>query len=128
MNYKPRNYNSVAPYLVTGDARRLAELLKIVFKAEVLRVFEDDRQRVVHMEVRIDDSVIMLSDGNEVHQPMPALVHVYVPDVDAAYQRAIDAGCEPDSAPRVNPGEIDKRGGFKDFAGNLWSVSTQTQQ
>jgi uncharacterized glyoxalase superfamily protein PhnB len=50
---------------------------------------------------------------------------VYVPDVDATYQRALAAGAEAVQAPKQNPGEVDRRGAVKDPAGNTWWIATQ---
>lgn len=56
---------------------------------------------------------------------MIALLHVYVSDVDEVYHRALKFGCEGLEEPVQKDGEGDKRELFKDFAGNMWSVTTQ---
>jgi PhnB protein len=53
------------------------------------------------------------------------VIHVYVPDVDQTFQKAVDAGCEIVEMPKKKEEDPDKRATFKDFAGNLWSVGTQ---
>lgn len=124
-NFKPKNYNSVSPYLIVDEAQRLADLLKAVFGAEELRKFERPDGSIMHMEVRIDDSVIMLSDATEDYPADATMLHVYVVDSDATYKKAIENGCQPIEQPVNKEGDPDKRGSFLDFAGNFWSVSTQ---
>ncbi|HEY0711641.1 MAG TPA: VOC family protein, partial [Polyangia bacterium] len=76
-------------------------------------------------EVQVEDSVVMLGGASETYPPNKLLIHVYVPNVDEVYRRAIAAGCTAEQPPREQPGDPDKRGSFIDFSGNTWSVSTQ---
>ncbi|HEY0707156.1 MAG TPA: VOC family protein [Polyangia bacterium] len=123
--YKPSGYNSVSPYLVVSEAHRMIALLETVFDAKRLRRYDNPDGSIMHAEVRVGDSVIMLGGASETYPPNRLLIHVYVPDVDEVYRRAIAAGCEAEQAPREQPGDPDKRGSFKDFAGNSWAVATQ---
>ena len=122
--YKPDDYTSVAPYLIVDGAARTIEFLTRVFDAVELRRFPDADGKVVHAEVRVDDTVIMIADGNEGWPPVPSHVHVYVKDVDAAYARALEAGAAPVQAP-VKKDDADKRGGVKDAGGTTWWIATQ---
>lgn len=79
----------------------------------------------MHAEVRIDDSVIMLSDASEQWPAVAVIMHVYVRDADKVYERALTLGCKAVQAPKQQDGDPDRRGTFSDFAGNMWSVSTQ---
>lgn len=124
-DFKPTGYTSVSPYLIVKDAKRLANLLQQIFNAQPLRKYENENGRIVHMEVRLDDSVIMMSDGSESYPPQPFLLHVYVPDVHSTFKKATDAGCQVVEQPINREGDPDTRGMFKDFDGNLWTVSTQ---
>lgn len=126
--FKPSGYNSVSPYLVVNGAQKMIDLLKNVFDAKELRRYAAPDGHIVHAEVRIDDSVIMMADATDAYRPTPCLIHVYVEDVDAIYAKAIDAGCKPVEAPKEREGDPDRRGGFKDFDENYWSVSTQVNK
>lgn len=126
-DFKPAGYTSVSPYLIVKDAKRLANLLQQIFNARQLRKYENGNGGIVHMEVKLDDSIIMMSDGSEAYPPQPFLLHVYVPDVHEVFKKAIDAGCEVIEQPANKPGDPDTRGTFKDFDGNLWAVSTQKE-
>lgn len=121
--YKPDGYTSVAPYLIVSDAARTIDFLKRVFGAKELRRFEGERGRLMHAEVRIDDTVIMMGDSAEGWPPVPSHVHVYVTDVDATYRKALDAGATSMQEP-VEKGDPDKRGGVKDPIGTTWWIAT----
>jgi len=125
MNFKPTEYNSVSPYFIVNDAQRLIDLLVNLFDAELLRRYDHANGKIMHTEVKIDDSVIMLADASDQWPAVTCIMHVYVPRVDEVYQKAISLGCTEVQAPKQQEGDPDRRGTFKDFAGNLWSVSTQ---
>jgi len=121
---KPEGYPSVAPYLIVDDAAATIEFLKSALDAVELRRFDDESGGIRHAEVRIDDSVIMLADEAEGWPSSPGHVHVYVPDVDVSYQRALAAGAEPVQEPEQK-GDEDKRGGVKDTGGTTWWIATR---
>ncbi len=91
-SYKPDGYTSVSPYLIVDGANATIEFLRHVFAAVEIRRFADPAGKIMHAEVRIDDTVVMIADGVEGWPPVPSHVHVYVPDVDATYRRALEAG------------------------------------
>lgn len=123
--FKPDGYSSVSPYLVVDGAEATIAFLKTVFGGVELRRYAGDAGKLMHAEVRIDDTVIMLADGMPPEWPaMPAHVHVYVPDVDATYRKAIDAGAQSVQEP-VRKQDEDKRGGVRDAGGTTWWISTR---
>ena len=122
--YKPNNYTSVAPYLIVDGANDTIEFLVQTFGAQRLRHFTDSSGKVMHAEVRIDDTVLMLADSAEGWPSIAANVHIYVPDVDATYQRALDAGALSVQVP-MKKDDADKRGGVKDVGGTTWWIATQ---
>jgi len=124
-NYKPIGYNSVSPYFVVNGAQRFIDLMKQIFNTKELRRYDLPDGTIMHGELQIEDSVIMISDSSDRFPPNTLLIHVYVEDVDVTFRKAIAAGCTSIDAPIVKEGQPDKRGNFKDFAGNFWSVSTQ---
>lgn len=123
--YKPDNYNSVSPYLIVDNAQQLVELLTIIFDAQTLRRFEREDGKIAHLELRLDDTVIMLCDSTDYYKANTTMLHVYVPDVFRTFDKAIENGCELIEKPVKQQGEPDIRGSFFDIAGNYWSVSTQ---
>ena len=123
-DYKPSGYTAVAPYLVVDDAKRTIQFLIAVFDAQPLRMVPAPSGRLMHSEVRIDDTVVMLADGPESWPPNPSHVHIYVRDVDVTYRRALAQGAQSVQEP-VKKEDSDKRGGFKDPSGVTWWVATQ---
>ncbi|HEX6042530.1 VOC family protein [Longimicrobium sp.] len=124
--YKPAGYTDAAPYLIVDGAARTIDFLVQVFGAERLRRFDDPEGGVRHAEVRVGDTVVMLADGGEGYPPQPAHVHVYVPDVDDAYRRALEAGGESVRPPERGD-DPDRRGGVRDPGGTTWWISTQME-
>lgn len=77
-HYKPHDYNSVSPYLIVSDAAATLRFLEQVFAAVPLRQYPDDKGKLRHAEVRIDDTVVMLADSAPGWPSVPAHVHIYV--------------------------------------------------
>ena len=122
--FKPEGYNSVSPYLIVSDAAATISFLQTVFAATLLRRFADDNGRVMHAEMRLDDTVLMLADAAPEWPPVPSYVHVYVADVDATYAAALAAGATSVQEP-VRKQDEDKRGGVRDAGGTTWWISTR---
>lgn len=123
-SYKPAGYSTVSPYLIVDGCARTIEFLQTVFKATEIRRFPDASGKIVHAEVRIDDTVVMIADGNEGWPPVPSHVHIYVKDIDTTYRRALEAGATSVQEP-VKKEDADKRGGVKDSGGTTWWIATK---
>lgn len=124
--FKPQGYPSVSPYLVVNGAQGTIDFLRQVFGATELYRVGDDSGRIHHAEIRIDDSVIMLADGQEGWDALPAHIHIYVPDVDACHARALAAGAENVQTP-LKKDDADKRGGVRDAGGTTWWIGTRVE-
>lgn len=124
-SFKPSGYNSLSPYLIVDGAQKMIDLLKGIFQATELRRYDNPDGTIMHVELRIDDSVIMMADSSSVYPANEFLLHVYVPDVHKTFKMAIDLGCEAIEQPINKEGDPDTRGSFKDFSGNIWAVGTQ---
>lgn len=124
MTFKPNNYSTVSPYLIVADADSTIRFLQTVFGAKEIRRFADDAGRLMHAEVQLGDTVVMLADCSDEWPAMPSYVHVYVPDVDDVYRRAIAAGGISLQEP-VKKEDDDKRGGVKDVGGTTWWIATK---
>jgi PhnB protein len=126
-NWKPVGYSTVSVYLVVDGAQRVIDFLKQIFNATDLRRFSTPDGKIMHAEIRVDDTVVMIADSSGPYPAFPVWLHVYVPDADATYRKALAAGGTPVQEPIRKEGDPDQRGGFKDPAGNTWWVSTQLQ-
>lgn len=122
--YKPDGYTSVAPYLIVNGANDTIDFLKRVFDGVEGRHFTNPDGSVMHAEVRLDDTVVMLADSAPNWPAIPAHVHVYVPDVDATYQRALAAGATSVQEPTKKE-DADRRAGVIDPSGTTWWIATQ---
>jgi uncharacterized glyoxalase superfamily protein PhnB len=119
----PTGFHSVTPYVITKGADSVMGLMKRAFGAvETARVLNAGN-KVAHAEMMIDDSMIELSDGSPPWNPMPCCLHLYVPDVDAIYQRALAAGATSVYAPMDQP-YGDRECGVLDSGGNYWFIAT----
>jgi len=123
--FKPSGYNSVSPYLIVEGAAGTLAFLEKVFGAQILHKFPDDQGKLMHSEVRIDDTVLMIADPAPPDWPSrETFVHIYVPDVDATYRKALAAGAVSVQEP-VKKQDDDKRGGVKDAGGTTWWIATK---
>jgi PhnB protein len=123
--FKPEGYNSASPYFIVNGAEKLIDFLVQLFDAKLLRRYDMPDGSIMHAEVMLDDSVIMMGEASEKFPAITLVMHVYVPDVDATFNKALTLGCESLEAPKQREGDPDRRATFKDFAGNMWSVGTQ---
>lgn len=122
-DWTPRGYPSVVPTLRAEQAERLLIFMQNVFDAEIVHRSADDDGKLQHAEVRIGHGMIEVSDANASWSANESSLHVFVPDVDDCYARAILAGAVPLYDPADMPyGE--RSGGVKDPFGNSWFIST----
>ncbi len=84
---------------------------------------EGDDGSIMHAEVEIGDSVVMIGGVSGEFSPKTAMLHLYVPDVDAWYKRAVEAGAESLRKPTDQP-YGDRSAGLKDGWGNEWWLAT----
>ena len=123
----PDGYGTVTPYLVIPDVAKVIEFLKKAFDAtEAHPPHKDPDGRIMHAEVQIGTSRVMMGEPMGEFTPMPAMLHLYVEDCDALYKRAIDAGATP-VMPVTDQFYGDRSGGVKDLAGNMWWISTHKE-
>lgn len=121
--YRPEGFGTITPYLIVPNASRLIQFLVEAFDASETMVVKDEAGKIRHASFVIGDSPIELADGNPQWHPMTAGLHVYVPDTDASYARAIAAGGTSLYEPTDMPyGE--RSGGVMDPAGNHWYLAT----
>lgn len=116
-------FRTITPYLVVREALELIEFVKRAFAAEG-QVLGTGSGGGIHAEFRIGDSMVMIGGGAALEQtPMPTALHYYVPDVDAVYRRALDAGAQSLVEPSDRP-YGDREAAIRDVAGNTWYIAT----
>lgn len=124
-SFKPEGYNSVSPYFIVEDAERFLDFLAKVLDGQLLRRYDRPDGTIMHAEVKIDDSVIMLGNASDRFPPIRLVLHVYHSDVDGVYDKAIAYGCTPLEPPKEQDNDPDRRGTFEDMWGNMWSIGRQ---
>ncbi|MGH9493372.1 MAG: VOC family protein [Candidatus Sulfotelmatobacter sp.] len=130
----PEGYHTLTPFLTVRDAERAIEFYKNAFGAESRGVMKGPDGKVMHAEVKIGDSVVMLSDefpdfGSVSPQGLggsPMGLHIYVQDVDASFDRAVKAGAQVEM-PVMDQFWGDRYGRLKDPFGHKWSIATHTK-
>jgi PhnB protein len=116
----PDGWHNVTPRLVVHDAAKLVEFLKQAFGAT--GEFRTDRPSVI----RIGDSLVMVSSvGPREH--MPAFLYLYVDDIDATFQRALELGAVSLEEPKDVP-YGDRRGMVQDPCDNIWQIATHKEE
>ena len=122
----PSGYHSVTPYLIVEGAPRLIDFLKHTFNAEQSALVNGPDGRVVHAEVKIGDSMVMMSDATDQFKPIASNLYVYVENVDMVYKRALEAGAISVSEP-TNQFYGDRNASVKDPLGNTWGIATHVE-
>jgi len=122
----PEGYHSLTPLLVPERAGKLIDFLKQAFDAKELHRMTAPDGAVMHAELSIGDSRVMLGEATGEHKPMPCSLYLYVPDADAIYKRAVQAG----AATVMELGDQfwgDRAGSVRDPAGNIWWIATHKE-
>jgi uncharacterized glyoxalase superfamily protein PhnB len=118
----PEGYNTINPFIITKNAGKLIEFLQKVFGAkEVKEAYTLDTDGLLlHAELRVGNSTIMLADTKEGWPFTPSLLQIYVEDVEKTLQRAEELGAKIVTKPTDFYGDIFSR--FVDPWDNLWWV------
>jgi PhnB protein len=130
----PEGYHTLTPYMTVRDAARAIEFYKKAFGATERGVMKDPTGKVMHAELLIGDSIVMLADEYPDYGALsPETVggssmglHIYVDNVDAAFDRAIKAGARVEM-PVMDQFWGDRYGKLKDPFGHKWSIATHTK-
>jgi PhnB protein len=129
----PEGYHTVTPYLAVKDSAKAIDFYKRAFGASELFRFEHEG-KVAHAEIKIGDSVIMLSDewnegghfSPETQGGTTVSLMLYVPDVDSAFRQAIDAGATEARAVQ-DQFYGDRSGTLTDPFGHRWHIATHVE-
>jgi PhnB protein len=126
VNPIPEGYRTVTPYLVVEGATNVLEFVKQAFGAEEKFRMDAPDGKIGHAEVQIGDSIVMMGDAGEENPAMPAMIHLYVDDCDATYERALAAGGTSEREP-TDQFYGDRSAGVRDTTGNLWWIATHVE-
>lgn len=122
----PDGYHTVTPLLLLKEVKKEITFLKAAFDAVQLSLHESPEGNVMHAEVQIGDSRIMLGEARAEWQPTPSMLYLYVEDVDRFYQQAVKAGGKSLREP-TNEFYGDRSSGVIDAEGNQWWIATHIE-
>ncbi len=99
---RPAGHHTVTPAFIVPNAVKTLDFVQRAFGGEVVDRYDGPNGELYHAEVRIGDSVVMLGDSGNGHDPMPAALSIYVDTgeaVDTTYKRALAAGATSETEP-----------------------------
>lgn len=133
INPIPKGYHSVTPYIIVDSADDALEFYEKALGAKIVSKMESNG-RIVHAEFKVGDSIIMLAENCPDMHLKPQLGEyrsvsfmVYVPDVDAAAEKALGAGMKMMKEVR-DQFYGDRTGTFEDPFGHVWTLGTHIEE
>lgn len=122
----PDGFHTVTPYLIVDDVPALLDFAQKAFDAEVIEKLTLPDGTVMHAQIRIGDSMLMMGGARPEWPAMPASLYLYVPDCDVLYRRAIEAGATSIEEPS-DQFYGDRHAGVRDSNGIVWWVATHIE-
>ncbi len=127
VNPIPDGYQSITPFMLATNVEDLLNFLQQAFDAEVTtRMDYPDGGGIMHVEVKIGNSRVMMGPSSEEFPPMPAMLYYFVEDVDRVYQQALKAGAQSVQEPE-DQFYGDRTAGVSDPLGNAWWLATHIE-
>ncbi len=127
IKFIPKGRSTVSPYLIVVDAEKLTHFLKAAFDAKQIDHVSGSYGIVRNVELKIGDTVVMLSEAPDRGTALAAAVHLYVADTDATFARAVEAGATPLREPQDQfYGE--RVAAILDPCGNQWWIATRIEK
>lgn len=122
----PPGFHTVTPYLVVTDATAQLTFLEKALAGEVQEVMRTPDGAVMHAQVRVGDSIVMLGQASGENAARPSMLYLYVEDVDAWYARAVEHAGTSVQEPR-DEFYGDRTAAVEDANGNQWYFATHVE-
>lgn len=126
VKYIPDGHRTITPYITASDPGQVIDFAQRVFGARIDHRMTGPDGRVWHADLVIGDSHLMIGWARPPQTPMPAMLYLYVPDCDAVYNRALEAGATSVMAV-ADMFYGDRHGGVRDPFGNEWWIATHVE-
>ncbi len=124
--FAPEGFHTITPLLRVKDASKLIDFLKQAFGAKEISRYNQKDGSLMHAEVKIGDSMVMLSDSTSEWEPTTCVLYLYVDDADKRYQKALECGATSLRKPR-DEFYGDRCAAVIDPFGNQWWVATNKE-
>jgi len=122
----PDGYHTVTPFINVKGVAKLIDFLKAAFGAEEVMRMPGPNGVVMHAEVSIGNSRLMLGEPMQTNAPSSSYFYLYVNDADSMYKRAVKAGATSQTPP-ADQFWGDRMGTVTDPFGNTWSLATHKE-
>ncbi len=122
----PEGYHTVTPHLVVQDVAKFINFLKSAFGAQEKYAMRMPDGNIMHAEMQIGDSRLMIGPAMGEVRPMPCMLFIYTEDADNLYQKAVKAGATEKEKMR-DQFWGDRAGSLQDPFGNHWWVGTHKE-
>ena len=122
----PDGYHTLTSFIMVTGGEKSLDFLKSAFGAKEISIHRQPDGTIMHAELQIGDSMLMLAEATEKYPAMPTMIYMYVDDVDAVYKKAIAAGATSLREP-TDEFYGDRSCGVKDASGNQWWIATHVE-
>jgi PhnB protein len=122
----PEGYHSITPSFCVEGAQQFVDFIKFVFNAQDRFRMDGPGGKIMHAELSIGDSALMVGDAMPQWPAKHNSLYVYVDDVDATYERALKSGATSVRPPQ-NAFYGDRNASVQDPFGNLWGIATHVE-
>ncbi len=122
MSTIPKDYPAVTPYLIVNNAATFIQFMQDVFNAEVINKHIRDEKLIMHAELKIGNSIIMLAESTEQYAAGSASLFIYVEAADVTYKKALNKGST--TVTELSDQSYGRTGGVKDPFGNIWWITS----
>jgi PhnB protein len=125
-SYIPQDCHAITPYMLVPDVGQFIDFLKLAFGGVESEKISRPDGTILHAQVRIADSLLMIGEPQAPWKPLPVMLYLYVPNCDATYRQALAAGANS----VVEPADMfygDRHACVTDVAGNSWWIATHLE-
>lgn len=122
--YTPKGYNTVTTHMIVENALDVLTFMKKSFGAEVVEKHMNPDKSLMHAQIMIDDTRLMLCAPCAESSPMPVSFYMYVADCDKAHKKALKLGAVSTTTPD-DQFWGDRAGAVRDMGGNIWWLATR---
>ncbi len=122
----PEGFRTLTPFILVKGADQILDFLKKAFDAKEHSMHRLPDGTIMHAEIQIGDSMLMMSEASDKFPAMPGMLQIYTEDTDGWYKKAIDAGGISLREP-TDEFYGDRSCGIKDAAGNQWWIATHME-